>query len=81
MFINIQVFLGYFVKGGEASIAPLSTAECFDKGFSKKLICDSCSLLNDFGLDVLNTDCQKCCREVIVEKLKLAAGALLRICK
>uniref|UniRef100_A0A8C5RNL2 Selenoprotein F n=1 Tax=Laticauda laticaudata TaxID=8630 RepID=A0A8C5RNL2_LATLA len=45
--------------------AELSSEACRDLGFSSNLLCSSCDLLGQFGLNQLDPFCRKCCQEEV----------------
>lgn len=59
----------------------LTSEACRDLGFSSNLLCSSCDLLSQFGLDQLDPGCKRCCQmEVEESALKLYPGAVLEVC-
>lgn len=61
--------------------ADFSSEACRKLGFSSNLLCSSCDLLGQFGLNQLNVDCRQCCQEEAqLEQKKLYAGAVLEVC-
>uniref|UniRef100_U3F6F8 Selenoprotein n=1 Tax=Micrurus fulvius TaxID=8637 RepID=U3F6F8_MICFL len=61
--------------------AELSSEACRDLGFSSNLLCSSCDLLGQFGLNQLDPFCRKCCQEEVQSEMrKLYAGAILEVC-
>ncbi|KAJ7332530.1 hypothetical protein JRQ81_014710 [Phrynocephalus forsythii] len=56
--------------------AELSSEACRELGFSSNLLCSSCDLLGQFGLNQLDPFCRKCCQEEAQsETRKIANGA------
>ncbi|KAG8436693.1 hypothetical protein GDO86_007690 [Hymenochirus boettgeri] len=61
--------------------AELSSDACRDLGFSSNLLCSSCDLLGQFGLNEINLFCRQCCQEEArFESKKRYAGAVLEVC-
>uniref|UniRef100_A0A8D2KVE0 Selenoprotein F n=2 Tax=Varanus komodoensis TaxID=61221 RepID=A0A8D2KVE0_VARKO len=61
--------------------AELSSEACRELGFSSNLLCSSCDLLSQFGLNQLDPFCRKCCQEEAQsETRKLYSGAILEVC-
>lgn len=59
----------------------LSSEACRELGFSSNLLCSSCDLLGQFGLNGMELFCMQCCQEEAkFESKKLYAGAVLEVC-
>ncbi|OCT82885.1 hypothetical protein XELAEV_18025420mg [Xenopus laevis] len=56
--------------------AELSSEACRDLGFSSNLLCSSCDLLGQFGLNEVNSFCRQCCQEEVhLESKKYVRGS------
>ncbi|MEE6494576.1 hypothetical protein FKM82_001795 [Ascaphus truei] len=45
--------------------AELSSEACRELGFSSNLLCSSCDLLGQFGLNEVDSFCRQCCQEEV----------------
>ncbi|KAE8610699.1 hypothetical protein XENTR_v10012208 [Xenopus tropicalis] len=58
--------------------AELSSEACRDLGFSSNLLCTSCELLGQFGLNEINLFCRQCCQEEVHLESKKRYPAFVR---
>ena len=93
MVVNLsttQVFLPLLTEYSPSALASeLDASSCLSLGFhSDRLVCSSCSALAPFGLQPLQSDCLRCCKEDELGGLEEGAGgagakypaALLEVC-
>uniref|UniRef100_A0A914AJW0 Selenoprotein F n=1 Tax=Patiria miniata TaxID=46514 RepID=A0A914AJW0_PATMI len=68
-------------SGQFESPSPPLRQDCFALGLSSNLLCSSCSVLPNHGLESLVPDCQTCChKDNDAEDQKLYPKAILEVC-